>query len=93
MKNRQSAAVDAHWGATTPLYYYKDVHGRTGVDNKGSQVQSRVHTSEGFDNAYCERRDATRRGARLAAWFVGGQRGRAVERCGCVWCSNGVHVF
>ncbi|KAI8472161.1 MAG: hypothetical protein J3K34DRAFT_457928 [Monoraphidium minutum] len=52
MKNRQSAAVDAHWGATATLSYYKDIHNRTGADNKGSHLQSRVHTAEGFDNAY-----------------------------------------
>jgi hypothetical protein len=53
-KNRQSAAVDAHWGATTTLYYYKDQHKRIGVDGRGGALKSRVHTSTGFDNAYCE---------------------------------------
>ena len=53
MKSRQSAAVDAHWGAGTTLRYYKDAHGRDGIDGKGSKITSRVHASEGFNNAYC----------------------------------------
>lgn len=53
-KDRATAAVDAHWGATTTLYYYKDVHGRNGVDGRGSPMHSRVHLSKDYDNAYCE---------------------------------------
>jgi hypothetical protein len=52
-KDRSSAAVDAHYGASVTLTYYKDVHGRNGVDGRGGQVKSRVHLSKAYDNAYC----------------------------------------
>jgi len=46
--------VDAHYGASVTLSYFKDVHGRNGVDGRGATVKSRVHLSKGYDNAYCE---------------------------------------
>ncbi|GBF89960.1 peptidase [Raphidocelis subcapitata] len=51
-KDRQSAAVDAHYGASTTLTYYKEVHGRNGVDGRGATMRSRVHLSKAYDNAY-----------------------------------------
>jgi hypothetical protein len=74
--DRQSAAVDAHYGASTTLAYYKDVHGRNGVDGRGSRMRSRVHLSKGYDNAYCEtvaagRGLGTRLAGRRGALFVG----------------------
>lgn len=54
-RDRSTAAVDAHYGASVTLSYFKDVHGRNGVDGRGAKVQSRVHLSKAYDNAYCER--------------------------------------
>jgi Zn-dependent metalloprotease len=48
--------VDAHYGASTTLTYYKEVHGRNGVDGRGGTMRSRVHLSKAYDNAYCEAR-------------------------------------
>ncbi len=60
----QKAGVDAHYGAAATYDYYKNVHGRSGIDgNSGpgsvtsadgtvSLVSSRVHYSTNYNNAY-----------------------------------------
>jgi thermolysin len=60
----QKAGVDAHYGAAITYDYYKNVHGRSGIDgNSGpgsvtsadgttSLVSSRVHYSTNYNNAY-----------------------------------------
>ena len=60
----QKAGVDAHYGAAATYDYYKNVHGRNGIDgNSGpgsvtsadgtvSLVSSRVHYSTNYNNAY-----------------------------------------
>ncbi|MBA3632339.1 MAG: M4 family metallopeptidase [Acidobacteria bacterium] len=60
----QKAGVDAHYGAAVTYDYYKNVHGRNGIDgNSGpgsvtsadgttSLVSSRVHYSTNYNNAY-----------------------------------------
>ena len=50
--NGQTAAVDAHYGLAMTWDYYKNVHGRNGIDNKGSATYSRVHYSNSYDNAF-----------------------------------------
>lgn len=50
--NRQSAAVDAHYGAAKTWDYYKNVLGRTGIRNDGVAAYSRVHYSSNYDNAF-----------------------------------------
>jgi Zn-dependent metalloprotease len=54
VKDRATAAADAHYGASVTLAYFKDVHGRSGVDGRGSGIKSRVHLGKAYDNAYCE---------------------------------------
>ncbi|GGO92794.1 peptidase [Wenjunlia tyrosinilytica] len=50
--SRQSAGVDAHFGAEATWDYYKSAFGRKGIknDNKGSL--SRTHYGKGFVNAF-----------------------------------------
>lgn len=50
--NRQSAAVDAHFGAAKTFDYYKNVHGRNGIFDNGTGVPSRVHYSSNYVNAF-----------------------------------------
>ncbi|MFU8854304.1 M4 family metallopeptidase, partial [Micromonospora sp. SL1-18] len=50
--NRQSAAVDAHYGAATTFDYYKNVHGRSGIFANGTGVPSRVHYGNAYVNAF-----------------------------------------
>jgi Zn-dependent metalloprotease len=50
--NRQSAGVDAHYGAQTTWDYYKNVHGRNGIFNNGTGVRSRVHYGNNYVNAF-----------------------------------------
>jgi Zn-dependent metalloprotease len=50
--NRQSAAVDAHFGAATTFDYFKNVHGRNGIFGNGAGVPSRVHYGNAYVNAF-----------------------------------------
>lgn len=45
-------ATDAHWGAEMTYDYYFDIHGRNSIDNTGFQLNSYVHYSSGFVNAF-----------------------------------------
>ncbi|MFI5845236.1 M4 family metallopeptidase [Catenuloplanes sp. NPDC051500] len=49
--NRQSAAVDAHIGASLTFEYFLDVHGRNGIFGDGRGVPSRVHYGNNYANA------------------------------------------
>lgn len=50
--NRESAGVDAHYGAAKTFDYFKTKFGRNGIFNNGSGVPSRVHAGNGYVNAY-----------------------------------------
>ena len=50
--SRQSAAVDAHYGAATTWDFYKDAYGRTGIRNDGVAAYSRVHYGSNYENAF-----------------------------------------
>ncbi|MBB5871752.1 Zn-dependent metalloprotease [Allocatelliglobosispora scoriae] len=50
--NRQSAGVDAHFGAAKTFDYFKNVHGRNGIFGNGAGVPSRVHYGNAYINAF-----------------------------------------
>ena len=50
--NRQSAGVDAHFGAAKTFDYFKLVHGRDGIFGNGTGVPSRVHYGNAYVNAF-----------------------------------------
>ena len=50
--NGQTAAVDAHYGVGLTYDYYKNIHGRNGIDGNGTATYSRVHYSSAYDNAF-----------------------------------------
>jgi Zn-dependent metalloprotease len=50
--NRQSAAVDAHYGAAKTYDYYNTTFGRRGIFNNGTGVPSRVHYGSAYVNAF-----------------------------------------
>jgi Zn-dependent metalloprotease len=50
--DRASAAVDAHYGASTTFDYFKNVHGRNGIFGNGTGVPSRVHYGSSYINAF-----------------------------------------
>ena len=50
--SRESAAVDAHYGAATTYDYFKTEHGRNGIFGDGRGVKSRVHYGNGYVNAF-----------------------------------------
>jgi Zn-dependent metalloprotease len=50
--NRQSAAVDAHFGAASTWDYYLANFGRNGIANDGKGALSRVHYGSNYDNAF-----------------------------------------
>ena len=50
--NRQSAAVDAHYGAEKTYDYYNNVLGRAGIWDNGTGARSRVHYGNSYVNAF-----------------------------------------
>ncbi|KAI8472265.1 MAG: hypothetical protein J3K34DRAFT_457902 [Monoraphidium minutum] len=50
--DRQSVAVDAHFGAAAVIDYYKKVHGRASYDGKGSPLTAHVHVGFFYSNAF-----------------------------------------
>lgn len=50
--NRESAAVDAHYGGAVTFDYFKNVHGRNGIFGNGTGAPSRVHYGSGYVNAF-----------------------------------------
>ncbi|MEU2869460.1 M4 family metallopeptidase [Streptomyces olivoreticuli] len=49
---RQTAGVDAHYGAAVTWDFYKNVLGRTGIKNDGKAAYSRVHYGDNYVNAF-----------------------------------------
>ncbi|MEU5419488.1 M4 family metallopeptidase [Streptomyces sp. NPDC020667] len=49
---RQTAGVDAHYGAAVTWDFYKNVLGRTGIKNDGKGAYSRVHYGDNYVNAF-----------------------------------------
>ncbi|MET8540007.1 M4 family metallopeptidase [Kitasatospora sp. NPDC004799] len=50
--NRQTAAVDAAYGAQLTWDYYKNVHGRNGIKDNGVGAYTRVHYGKNYVNAF-----------------------------------------
>ncbi|MBD0690348.1 peptidase [Streptomyces sp. CBMA123] len=50
--NRESAAVDAQFGAATTWDFYKSAFGRNGIRNDGVGALSRVHYGSNYVNAF-----------------------------------------
>jgi Zn-dependent metalloprotease len=50
--SRQSAAVDAAFGAATTWDFYKNTFGRNGIKNNGVGAYSRVHYGNNYENAF-----------------------------------------
>ncbi|MEU4119763.1 M4 family metallopeptidase [Kitasatospora sp. NPDC028055] len=50
--NRESAAVDAQFGAAATWDFYKNTFGRNGIKNNGVGAASRVHYSSNYVNAF-----------------------------------------
>ncbi|RLU86917.1 peptidase M4 family protein [Streptomyces griseocarneus] len=49
---RQTAGVDAHYGAAVTWDFYKNVLGRTGIRNDGKAAYSRTHYGDNYVNAF-----------------------------------------
>ncbi|GAB2800556.1 M4 family metallopeptidase [Streptomyces daliensis] len=50
--DKQTAGVDAHYGAGVTWDYFKDVHGREGIAGDGKGAASRVHYGDNYVNAF-----------------------------------------
>ncbi|WP_371496734.1 M4 family metallopeptidase [Kitasatospora sp. NBC_00374] len=50
--NKESAAVDAHFGVSATWDYYKNTFGRNGIRNDGVGAYSRVHYGQNYVNAF-----------------------------------------
>ncbi|TSB31773.1 M4 family metallopeptidase, partial [Streptomyces benahoarensis] len=51
-QNAETAAADAAYGAAETWDYYKEVHGRTGINGDGVAAYSRVHYGNSYVNAF-----------------------------------------
>ena len=52
VSSRQTAAVDAHYGAEKTFDYYKFIQGRNGIWDTGVGARSRVHYGNAYVNAF-----------------------------------------
>jgi Zn-dependent metalloprotease len=52
LTNRQTVAVDAQYGSDMTWDFYRNVLGRSGVNDDGVGVESRVHYGTGYANAF-----------------------------------------
>jgi Zn-dependent metalloprotease len=52
LANRQTVAVDAHYGVAQTWDYYRNVHGRSGIAGDGRGSYSVVHFGTNFKNAF-----------------------------------------
>lgn len=50
--NRETAAVDAHYGTAVTWDYFKEVHGRDGIRGDGEGALTRVHYGDNYVNAF-----------------------------------------
>jgi Zn-dependent metalloprotease len=50
--DRESAAVDAHYGGAVTFDYFRLVHGRNGIFGNGTGAPSRVHYGKAYVNAF-----------------------------------------
>ncbi|KJK54891.1 M4 family metallopeptidase, partial [Saccharothrix sp. ST-888] len=50
--NKESAAVDAHYGVAATWDFYKNTFGRNGIRNDGVGAYSRVHYDNNYVNAF-----------------------------------------
>lgn len=50
--NRATSAADAHHAMMASWNYFKNVHGRNGINGSGSRTYSRVHYGSNYDNAF-----------------------------------------
>jgi Zn-dependent metalloprotease len=52
VSNKESAAVDAHYGVAATWDFYKNTFGRNGIRNDGVGAYSRVHYGSNYVNAF-----------------------------------------
>ncbi len=50
--NKDEVATDCHWGAATTYDYYKNIHNRNSFNNANARINSYVHYSNNYDNAF-----------------------------------------
>lgn len=50
--NKDEVATDCHWGAATTYDYYKNIHNRNSYNNANARINSYVHYSTNYDNAF-----------------------------------------
>lgn len=50
--NKDNAALDAHWGAEKTYDYFFSTHGRNSYNNLGATINSYVHYSNAYNNAF-----------------------------------------
>lgn len=59
LAGNDQAASDAHWGAEMTYDYYKIIHGRNSIDNAGYTLNSYMHYSTNYNNAFWDGQEMT----------------------------------
>ena len=49
---KDNGALDAHWGAMMTYDYFLSVHNRNSYDGNGARINSYIHYSSNYDNAF-----------------------------------------
>ena len=64
------AASDAHWGAEMTYDYYKNIHNRNSIDGNGYALNSYVHYSTNYVNAYWDGTEMTYGDGQVSQGFL-----------------------
>lgn len=59
LSGNDHAATDAHWGAESTYDYYNNIHGRNSIDGVGYALNSYMHYSTNYANAYWDGTEMT----------------------------------
>ena len=51
-RQKDNAALDAHWGAEMTYDYWWNIHGRNSYNNGGASIRSYVHVDVNYNNAF-----------------------------------------
>jgi PKD repeat protein len=70
LTGNDQAAADAHWGAEMTYDYYKNIHGRNSIDGNGYTLNSYMHYSTNFVNAYWDGTEMTYGDGQVSQGFL-----------------------
>ena len=70
LSGNNQAATDAHWGAEMTYDYYKNIHNINSIDNAGFALNSYMHYSTNYVNAYWDGTEMTYGDGQVSQGFL-----------------------